>query len=212
VLDAATGVCLSKSAVVVAGAALCGETTTAIVAQGRSFCVPKEAACPRGTDRDGALCAGRPVCPAGSLADRSVCRPIVEDGRRGDLPRVDLGAWAAIVLGADGGSGTPDLCRPLSMRPDVFGPIQSGSSALSLRIVLYAPDQDLTRAYARVALTRLGGEQQGERTPAASRALSAEAESLALAFVSTLVEPLRGLGGEASAAIVEVSVSCAAGP
>jgi hypothetical protein len=121
-------------------------------------------------------------------------------GVRGDVPRVDIGAWAAIVLGPDGGEGTSDLCRPLLIRPDVFGLTQGSSSALRLRIALAAPDQDLTRAFARV-----GGEV---RTETASHALSAEAQALALASVSTLVEALRGLGGEASAAIVEVRVSC----
>jgi hypothetical protein len=206
-LDAATGACLSKAALVVAGASLCGEGKASIVSQGRSFCVPQDAACPRGTVRDGALCAGRPLCPPGTLVDRGVCRPLVTVGGRGDLPRVDLGAWAGVVLGVDGGPGTPDLCRPLWMRPDVFGPVPDGSGALGLRIVISAPDQDLTRAFAHVTLARPGDEPR-----ATARAPSAEAESLALASVSTLLEPLRGLGGEASTANVELNVSCALSP
>jgi hypothetical protein len=217
VLDAVTGACLSKSAVPVPDG-LCGDGRTAIVAQGRSVCVPLDAACPRGSARTGTVCLRPPLCPPGTLVHNGVCRPVVTVGARGDLPRVDIGAWAAVVLGLDGGQGTPELCRPLTIRPDIFGLVQGSSSALSLKIAIAAPDQDLTRSFARV-----GGElrpsEASDRAPhrapqetSASRPLSAEAEALAQASVATLVEALRGLGGEASTAIVELRVSCAVSP
>jgi hypothetical protein len=113
-----------------------------------------------------------------------------------------VGAWAALVLGADGGPGTQDLCRPLSLRPDAFDLVQT-PGALALQIAIACPNQDITRAFARI---------RGEvRAGTKARALSAAAEKLVSASVTTLLEPLRGLGGEASTSMAEVRVSCSAG-
>jgi hypothetical protein len=202
VLDGATGDCLPRRSVATAGAIPCGDGGAPVAAFGRLECVAADAACPRGTRlAAGATCQRPPSCPPGSLvAAGEACRPVVTVGARGDLPRVDLGAWAALVLGADGGPGTSDLCRPLALRPDSFGLPPGGQGAVRVFIELVVPDQDITRVHARVR-----GELSAEAFP---RPLSPEAEAVVRQSVATLVEPLRGLGGEASTAMVEVQVSC----
>jgi hypothetical protein len=176
-----------------------------MVAQGRSACVAADAACPRGTRRAGAVCARPPRCPPGTLGTLAVvggdaCQPVVTVGVSDDLPRVDLGAWAVLVFGADGGRGSADLCRPLSLRPETFGVPRGESARVSVRIAIVAPDEDLTRVHARIRGMLW--------TQASSRPLSAEAEAIVVDSVLTLMEPLRGLGGEASTAVVELEVSC----
>jgi hypothetical protein len=200
VLDAATGACLPRTVVSSAGAMTCGEAKAPIVAQGRTACVDADAVCPRGTRRTGPVCGRPPRCPPGTLVAGDACRPVVTVGARDDFPRVDVGAWAAFVLGVDGGPGTPDLCRPLSLRPDAFALPQDTPGVVSLRIAVVAPDQDLTRVHARIS--------GALRTTATERSLSREAERLVSGSVMTLIEPLRGLGGEASTGVVELRVTC----
>jgi len=128
---------------------------------------------------------------------------VVTVGQEADRQRVDLGAWSALVFGADGGEGSPELCRPLALRPDAFGITQGQEGRVSVELSVVAPDQDLTRVHARV---------RGELTVAsARRPLAPEAAGVIASSVSTLVEPLRSLGGEASAGVVELKVSCAVG-
>jgi hypothetical protein len=203
VLDAATGACIPRTQVPSAGAIACGGAKAPIVAQGRTACVDADAVCPRGTRRAGPVCARPPSCPPGTLVAGDACRAVVTVGARDDFARVDLGAWATFVLGADGGPGTPDLCRPLSLRTDAFSLPQDTPGSVSLRIAVVAPDQDLTRVHARI-----GGALH---TAATERSLSTEAERLVAGSVMTLIEPLRGLGGEASTGVVEVRVTCGVG-
>jgi len=115
------------------------------------------------------------------------------------MARVDLGAWAALVLGADGATGRPDLCLPLSLRPDVFAVTRGRAAAVAVRIAITVPDQDLTRLHASV---------QGKLRGPGARPLSAAAEAILQDSVATLIEPLRGLGGEASTEVVELEVTC----
>jgi hypothetical protein len=240
-LDLTSGSCVLQAglsglpSVVRAGA--CPEGTSAVVTGGRLACLDVEATCPRGTRLDRAskrpTCARPPQCPPGSLPDgraaAPTCRPIVSlgpDGRRS----VDVGAWAALVLGVDGGPGTDDLCRPLLQHPDVFGlqpqlpaakrtpgedeesdageeadvrqaQPEAGVTGVGLLVWLTAPDQDIARVHARVEL--IGSASAGPRPS------GAEANRLLTEAVETLLEPLRGLGGEASAAEVKVEVRCA---
>jgi hypothetical protein len=67
-------------------------------------------------------------------------------------------------------------------------------------IAIVLPDQDVSRVHAEVQAREASG-----------RALSGAAEALVTAAVGTALEALRGLGGEASAASVELEVSCAVG-
>jgi hypothetical protein len=125
---------------------------------------------------------------------------VVTIGSRDDLQLVDVGAWAALVFGADGAPGMPNLCRPLSLHPEAFGVSRGAVATVILRITIVAPDQDLTRLHARTH-GRLSA-------PESSVPLSPEAEAVVNGSVATLVETLRGLGGEASTAVVELEVRC----
>ena len=206
-LDAATGACVAKGILPAPGSLVCGEGGSQVVAQGRFACVSADAACPRGTGRSGALCPRPPRCPPGSLVAAGTsagtspkCRSVVTEGVHDSLPRVDLGAWSSLVLGPDGGAGTEELCRPLALRPDAFGVPPGSEGTVTVQLSVLAPDQDLTRVHVGV---------RAELTVrAAPRPLSAEAEAEIDASVTTLVEPLRGLGGEASTGLVELKVRC----
>ncbi|MGA7120987.1 MAG: hypothetical protein WBY94_12865, partial [Polyangiaceae bacterium] len=149
--------------------------------------------------RAGAVCPRPPGCPPGSLVAEGACRAVVTVGPRDELPRVDVGAWATLVLGPDGAPGKPDLCRPLSLRPDVFSLARGGAAAVAVHIVITVPDQDLTRMHASV---------QGNLRGPPPRPLSAAGEAVVRDSVATLIEPLRGLGGEASTEVVELEVTC----
>jgi hypothetical protein len=110
---------------------------------------------------------------------------------------VDLGTWSLYVLGATGGPGSAELCRPLQSRPAAFG-LQPGEVAVvTLELSLRVPDQDLSRVYAGVRLTA-----------PAPRSLPPDAAELARGAVSTLLEPLRALGGQASTSALSAEVHC----
>jgi hypothetical protein len=116
---------------------------------------------------------------------------------------VDLGAWAALVLGVDGGPGTSDLCRPLQLHPFEVGLAPGESVELRLVLALRVPDQDVSAVHADVSLTArpLAGAGPRQTNLGVSSALAERA-------LGALLEPLRGLGGEASASALEVEVRC----
>jgi hypothetical protein len=116
----------------------------------------------------------------------------VSQGPSADRPRVDVGAWASLALGADGGAGSSDLCRPLQQAAAVTG-VPAGS-AVRLAVRLTFPDQDVTAVTARL----------GAPVPAHGPV----GEDRASAALAPLVEALRALGGEATAASVELTVTC----
>jgi hypothetical protein len=201
----------------------CRDTAAVLVEDGRSACVAPQAACPRGTRPGGhdgprtSTCERPPACPPGSLAKGGACRPVVTTGGRSGS-RVDVGAWAALALGIHGGPGSGALCQPLAARPSLFAagvptgprPADAGDGAgpltpmtVQVAIAISLPDQDVSRLQARLHAELRAG--------AASSPLSPAADALVAASVDTLLEALRSLGGEASAASVELEVSCAVG-
>jgi hypothetical protein len=145
---------------------------------------------------------------------------VTAGGRYGDR-RVDVGAWAAIVLGFDGGSGSRDLCQPLQQdalalalparqgpRAGVEGVDAAVATDVEISVSLIVPDQDISRVradvHAAVAFSAPGsGAPAYLSRPDLDRRVSAD--------VGTLVEALRGLGGEATAAAVDVRVRCTLG-
>jgi hypothetical protein len=207
-LDAATGQCLPASMVLPPDAP-CGDGVAAVVVQRRTVCVEGDDACPRGTRRSShprqASCSRPPTCPPGTLASgESTCRTVVTVGATAGVARVDLGAWASLALGTDGGPGSLDLCRPLRLRADAFGVHPAEKSAVKLAISVAVPDEDMTRVHADV---------RGEiHEDGATRGLSGEADAVVRGSLATLVEPLRGLGGEASTAVLDLKVTCNLGP
>jgi hypothetical protein len=138
------------------------------------------------------------MCPPGTVATTTsaACWPIVTPTSRG--PRVDVGAWVAFAVGADGGPGSEALCRPLAQRPAAFGLASERDVEVSLRVGLAFPDQDMTRA--QVVVTA--------QDAVTGAALAPGADPVIRASVETLVGALRGLGGEASASAVQVVVRC----
>jgi hypothetical protein len=168
------GSCVPLSLVVRTGPA-CPSGAALVVASRHTACIPADDACPRGRRLQASTCSSPPL----PRADTS-----------GPL---DLGAWAATVIGPSGGPGAPDTCRPLAQRPDLFGltPGQALGVRLSLRIT--APDEDLSRAYAEVR-TR--------------PTLPPEAESLVRQAVSSSLEALRSRPAQASAGVVDLEVTC----
>jgi hypothetical protein len=195
VLDAETG-CVALSMLSGGGPRACPAEAALVVDARRATCVPRDAACPRGTRGEGAACTSPVTCPPGSLLRGGACVPLVTSGA-GGVPRVDVGAWAAFVLGIDHGDGTDMLCRPLAARPAAFAVAPGDSAALAIRVALAIPDQDVSRVSATVSVV-----------PAAGHPLPAAGAGLAEKAVASLVEPLRGLGGEAAASMVEVEVRC----
>jgi hypothetical protein len=191
--------CIDLSSVSRGGAKSCARGAL-VVEAGRFICVPTDAACPPGSRATASgICVHPPSCPPGSLEAGGACRPVVLRGwRRGaTVPVVDLGAWAALVLGTDGGPGAADLCRPLQVHPLEMGLAPGESVEIALRIALRVPDQDVAAAYSQVTATQV-----------ASHPLPPSASALAERAVAALLEPLRGLGGEASASTLGVEVRC----
>ncbi|HEY6463343.1 MAG TPA: hypothetical protein VIY73_24420 [Polyangiaceae bacterium] len=205
-----------------------------VVDEHRAACVPPDDACPRGTRSSKAKeCASPPSCPPGTLNDDASCRPIVTPGRRG--PVVDLGSWASRVLGRDGGDGSEELCRPIAARPVTFGLAPGQKVLLDLRVAVVVPAQDISRVSARVTVRRVAATPSSTLSPtpppaasttptpapaparallptpaptAPGTALSPAAMTVLDRAVQSLVEPLRSLGGEASAGAAEVDVRC----
>jgi hypothetical protein len=139
------------------------------------------------------------ACPAGSLPAEGGCRPIVSRGAR-SATVVDVGAWAALVLGFDGGRGSSDLCRRLQAHPSALDLSPGESSTVAIRVVLSFPGQDISAAYSTTTIRANGADGAGGLPPAAA--------DLAARATGALVELLRGLGGQASSSRVEVEVRC----
>jgi hypothetical protein len=190
-LDVASGTCESAW-----GLASCGEHELPLLESGQVSCVHPDATCPRGSRRTGGACARPPSCPPGSLPDRGSCRAVVTAGARG-LSVVDVGAWMALVIGIDGGLGTASLCQPLAQRPAVFSAAADGPLQVDIQVTVILPDQDVSALSARIVVTDPGGLP----LPPAAEAVATEA-------TTTLLELLRSLGGESSAAAVGVRVRC----
>jgi len=144
-------------------------------------------------------------CPPGSLPDDRGCRAVVTAGGHLVEHRVDVGTWAALVLGFDGGRGSRELCQPLQQRAEALG--LPADAAVEIEVSLTVPDQDVSRVRAEVQVTwhDPGGHESAGATGAAP---APDLKRMASTDVSTLVEALRGLGGQASSAAVDVHVTC----
>jgi hypothetical protein len=115
----------------------------------------------------------------------------------GDRPLVDVGAWTALALGIDGGPGSTVLCQPLSQRPALFGVEPDRPVRVNIRVTMTLPDQDVSEL--RTEIVASDGRGQS---------LSLAADAVVVEEATTLLELLRSLGGESSAATVGVNVRC----
>jgi hypothetical protein len=189
------GQCIPASSLARSGPPCEPPAALVVTGGGHTACVPADAACPRGSFAGKTGCEAPPACPPGSLWTSTTCRPVVTQGPRG--PVVDLGAWTSIALGSDGGPGSPELCRPLRAAPTAFDLARGDRLDVALAISLSVPDQDVSRVFASVEPR----SPSGHPLPAAGAALARRS-------LQTLVEALRGLGGEASSSEVQVEVRC----
>jgi hypothetical protein len=197
-VDVATGACVALASLSEVGEP-CPAPAIEIIEGGHRACAPPEAGCPRGTRRSGSACVGVPRCPPGSLPEGSTCRALVVEDALSARRRVDVGAWVAIALGVDGGPGSPELCAPLALHPGAFDAARS-SVPLRVRVDLTVPDQDLSRLHANI-----------DARDATGHHLPPPAQSAARAAVNTLLEMLRALGGESTAAALSVDIACIVG-
>jgi hypothetical protein len=175
------GSCVPLGLVVRTGPA-CPAGAALVVASRHTACIPADNACPRGSRLQGP--PGEPKCVTGRVAG---------EGPRNDNGTIDIGAWAAGVLGPSGGPGAPDTCRPLAQRPDLFGLTPGQALTVRLSVRVSVPDEDLSRAYAEVQ-THPG--------------LPPAAESLVRAAISTSLAGLRSRPAQASAGVVDLEVTC----
>ena len=179
----------------------CGPDATLFLDHGRRICGTGDAGCPRGARRSGGVCGRsehavpRRVASGPAIAG---CRPIVVRGP--SKRRVDVGGWAALAIGTDGGFGSPDLCRPLEQEAQVFDAAgSSGGPPIRVRIALQFPDQDLSRESARI-----------DAWDAQGQALHRDASRVVERAVTTMAELLRSLGRSNCSASVDVATSAAA--
>ncbi len=201
-LDIASGACAPRAGVRGAPAS-CPDAAVVVDRRGAAACLRSADTCPHGTRREGERCARPPACPPGTLPESAGCRAFVSAGAGpSTAPRVDVGAWAAIALGIDGGPGSDDLCRDVARRADAFDLEPGETRSTLIHIALTIPDQDTTRASATVHLQIADGANgsPGPAPPAAGEVVERA--------VASRVEPFRGLGGEASTAGFEVAVHC----
>jgi hypothetical protein len=162
-------------------------------------CLSPADVCPRGTDWDAQAraCEPTPACGAGEVRRESpgasgACARVVTRETEG-APVVDVGLWARVVLGSDGGDGTKRLCRPLAQAAALdLGP--GGARTFGLTINVVFPDNDVTQLSGRA--DAVGDQDRGALAAAGNAALL------------PLLVPLRSMGGVADAASVTVRVRC----
>ncbi|MCL2448050.1 MAG: hypothetical protein FWD17_03785, partial [Polyangiaceae bacterium] len=132
----------------------CTGDAALVVENGARVCAPADAVCPRGSRRSGEACVRGLRCPVGSLPEGDGCRAVVLSGGRSAGSRrrtVDVGAWAAVAIGIDGGPGSGDICRPLEQEAHVLdGATPANGAPIGLHVALAFPDQDVSRMVAQV--------------------------------------------------------------
>jgi hypothetical protein len=181
------------------------------------------------------------ACPPGSLAEGSACRPVVTAGgragsrvdvgawaalalgihggpgsaalcrplaQRPDVferspaagPSGDDAEPAASSPASGGADGGPARLTPATATTPTTPTTAATPTTVRISVAIVLPDQDVSRLHAEVRATDPSG-----------RPLSPAAEALVSSAAGTALEALRGLGGEASAASVELEVACAIG-
>jgi hypothetical protein len=187
-------------------------------------CLTRAATCGRGSSwEDGACRADRACSPGfvreafvpaaadvvsirdgGRLPDATVparapaaCVPVVRRDHGETI--LDVGTWIRLVIGPDGGPGTPAICGPLAQRPWLAGVGPGSHAVVEVRVDLLFPDNNVSEA--RVTATaRLGSDPPGA-DPVAPFLLSK--------YLDPLWKTLHVLGGTASASSATVRVRCA---
>ena len=143
----------------------------------------KEAADAGGPPEWAGKCVAQPACGVGEIFDETTekCSKVLRNGL------VDVGTWARLAIGPDTAEGTNAFCAPVR---------QTGAKS-SFQIEIALPDNDVTRASARLVPK---GAVPASATDAAEHALE------------ELVETLHLQGKTALAASVSLEVGCSPPP
>ncbi len=204
-LDTEHGLCVPES--VVAASLAHGETpdpedkrvptcaSGALATRGpRPYCVEGTFACARGerflksTAGDAGSgtgkCAAVPSCGMGDTFDEVTSTCVAIARGRGNSRLVDVGTFARLAAGTDGGEGANAFCAPVRA---------AGTGRPRFQIQIDVPDNDVTRASARVVA----------RPPAATAQADAAERSM-----EDLVQILHFYGGTSLAASVSLEVTC----
>ncbi len=136
------------------------------------------------------------ACPAGSVPlfpssgapGAATCSRVIAAGSSTGAPELDVVRWVQAVVGADGGPGSPPLCRAWERAPGLLG----SATGLDARftVALRFPDNDVSMVVAEV------------RSPDAAAAVELEHA------LAPMIEALRALGGTARQAAITTTVRC----
>jgi len=161
--------------------------------KGRLDCAAGPLSCRRGerfVKADAGPVAGRceplPACGPGELFDEETGIG-AGGGRCDEIVRhrtIDIGTWARLVLGQDGGEGANAFCAPVRA---------AGAGIARFQIQITVPDNDVTQASARLV----------PRPPAATAQADAAERS-----IEELVRILHFYGGTSLAASLSLDVVC----
>lgn len=176
----------------------CAEGETLVLRDTQAYCMKAEEACPRGTRFREGKCAPARSCGAGEVQDESTerCVRVLTPFEASHV--VDVGTWARLALGADGGPGTNALCAALRDDARTFVSVNGSSASVAIGVELRFPGNDVTEVQATVTVTeaRTGATFAGPPSTLVERAVNDE------------VEALRSIGGLAGATAVSTKVRC----
>lgn len=169
-----------------------------LVVEGSSLaCLARPSFCGRGARWKDNACHPDPTCPLGAIADlEGACVPVVR--RSGPDTIVDVGAWIRVVIGPDGGDGTPTVCGPLVARPWRAGVISHGNAIVDVQLDFVFPDNNVKDAKISIA----GHKQADPHNVEASTSVPIAR------YMEPVTEALRSLGGTSNAASASVRVRC----
>ena len=176
----------------------CADGEVLILRETQGYCVKAEDSCPRGTRFHEGKCAPARACGAGEVLDESTerCVRVLTPFEGSHV--VDVGTWARLALGADGGPGTNALCAALRDDARAFVSVNGSSASVAIGVELRFPGNDVTEVQATLTVTeaRTGATFAGPPSTLVERAVNDE------------VEALRSIGGVARAAAVSAKVRC----
>lgn len=174
--------------------ASCPEDAAAVVVGERAWCIERGAVCGRGARAPSGLCDAQ-RCAAGEVHDETTdrCVRVVTADRGEGRVVVEVAQWARAVLGPDGGRAAQTFCAPLVFETAGAGAVMAGR--IGVTIALEFPNNDVSLVSASY------------QSHADTDSRSVESASIRAALESA-VEPLRAIGGTASAANVTLTVYC----
>jgi hypothetical protein len=126
------------------------------------------------------------ACGRGEVWDGAACMRFVRSGR------VDVAAWARATFGTSGPS-SERFCARATLDTTPFALLSGATTTADASVELIAPDNDMTRLYARV-------------TPI--RAMPSGGLARLVAAVETEIDIVRAIGGTAEVAAVVQPLTC----